>query len=631
MSNFTVNTRTDLLSEANIAIGDIGLVLDEDKSYVWVSGDQSNLVNWVLTTGESVRKYIGGKPASVGYDVVTNRPLDERDIVLTRDSLKTLPNVYRNIEVYADDKSLKYKWNGLDQTNLDNWKLIEASSGEINDILDLKEDKANKSQPLGYASLDENGQIPSGELPSFVDDVIEVADFASLPVTGESGKIYVTLDDNKTWRWSGTVYVEISASLVLGETSTTAYRGDRGKIAYDYSSIGHLPLVGGILDGDLELLGDSSGSLIDTRYIRINSDVNFTGAKTELNLTARGTNLNIVNPIGGWSRTLGSFSSDNVVKYQFGAYGTGSTLYYGYFGTAYNNASIKIGAGNDVAIGLASSSTPSTAYKLDVYGNSRVSGTLKVLTDPSGGDLVGNRGYNDLRYAALGAGDDGWKITGTTIVTNPTISGNVTFNGDITSTTSSSISSGFPVSKIVRETTSGNTGDFTTALGVGSGILSLTRSTNTLHANLADGFGGGFIFQASGLGDDNDYDGTKLIGRIYARKDSGSGGALQFYTGSSTSSIPLTIRGSGNVGIGTTSPNSALDVAGNIEVSLDPTTGDHVGNRDYNDGRYIQSSIGIAPTSATASGTEGDVIYTDNFIYVCIATNVWKRTAISTW
>ena len=79
------------------------------------------------------------------------------------------------------------------------------------------------------------GKVPSSQLPSFVDDVIEVADYASLPTTGETGKIYVTLDTNLTYRWSGTAYVEISQSLALGETSGTAYRGDRGKIAYDFS------------------------------------------------------------------------------------------------------------------------------------------------------------------------------------------------------------------------------------------------------------------------------------------------------------------------------------------------------------------------------------------------------------
>lgn len=80
-----------------------------------------------------------------------------------------------------------------------------------------------------------DGKIPTSQLPSYVDDVLEYANLAAFPSTGETGKIYVALDTNLTYRWSGTAYVEISKSLALGETSATAYRGDRGKTAYDHS------------------------------------------------------------------------------------------------------------------------------------------------------------------------------------------------------------------------------------------------------------------------------------------------------------------------------------------------------------------------------------------------------------
>jgi len=95
--------------------------------------------------------------------------------------------------------------------------------------------ESEKGSANGYAELDATGKVPSGQLPSFVDDVIEVANYAALPATGETGKIYVVLDNNITYRWSGSAYVEISSSLALGETSTTAYRGDRGKTAYDHT------------------------------------------------------------------------------------------------------------------------------------------------------------------------------------------------------------------------------------------------------------------------------------------------------------------------------------------------------------------------------------------------------------
>jgi len=73
-------------------------------------------------------------------------------------------------------------------------------------------DAATKGAANGVASLDGTGKVPSAQLPAFVDDVLEYANFAALPGAGTAGLIYVTIDTNKTWRWSGSAYVEISAS-----------------------------------------------------------------------------------------------------------------------------------------------------------------------------------------------------------------------------------------------------------------------------------------------------------------------------------------------------------------------------------------------------------------------------------
>lgn len=81
----------------------------------------------------------------------------------------------------------------------------------------------------GVASLDSTGKIPTSQLPSYVSDVLEFRSFDRFPTTGEVNKIYIALDTNKTYRWGGTVYVEIGSSLALGETSETAYAGDKGK------------------------------------------------------------------------------------------------------------------------------------------------------------------------------------------------------------------------------------------------------------------------------------------------------------------------------------------------------------------------------------------------------------------
>lgn len=88
---------------------------------------------------------------------------------------------------------------------------------------------SQKGAVNGVATLGADGKVPSSQLPSYVDDVLEYTNKSSFPTTGETGKIYVDTSTNKTYRWGGTAYVEISASLALGETSSTAYAGDKGK------------------------------------------------------------------------------------------------------------------------------------------------------------------------------------------------------------------------------------------------------------------------------------------------------------------------------------------------------------------------------------------------------------------
>lgn len=92
---------------------------------------------------------------------------------------------------------------------------------------------STKGQPGGLAELDSTGKVPAAQLPSYVDDVLEFSTKAQFPQTGETGKIYVSKDTNLTYRWTGTQYLEISQSLALGETPSTAYSGDKGKANRD--------------------------------------------------------------------------------------------------------------------------------------------------------------------------------------------------------------------------------------------------------------------------------------------------------------------------------------------------------------------------------------------------------------
>ena len=159
----------------------------------------------------------------------------------------------------ADDKT---KLDGI-ATGANKYTLPSASSSTLGGVKvgsnitvssgTISLTKSNVTSALGYtpinstlkganngiAELDENGKVLTSQLPSYVDDVIEATALSNFPSTGEAGKIYVDASTNKTYRWSGSGYTEISASLALGETSSTAYRGDKGKVAYDHSQATH--------------------------------------------------------------------------------------------------------------------------------------------------------------------------------------------------------------------------------------------------------------------------------------------------------------------------------------------------------------------------------------------------------
>lgn len=112
------------------------------------------------------------------------------------------------------------------------------NKGEVDGFLNTKADKTaladyipltQKGTADGVATLDGSGKVPVSQLPSYVSDIIEADNLAAFPKTGEANKIYVAKDTNKTYRWSGSQYTEISASLAIGTTSGTAYDGASGQ------------------------------------------------------------------------------------------------------------------------------------------------------------------------------------------------------------------------------------------------------------------------------------------------------------------------------------------------------------------------------------------------------------------
>jgi hypothetical protein len=164
------------------------------------------------------------------------------DGILLEDKIKAdLDNVAENISINTLANAKDYT-----DAEITEWVGDKTVSEQISAAIANKSDvghthayipTSEKGAKSGVAELDENGKVLSSQLPSYVDDVVEAASPSAFPTTGEAGKIYIAVDTNKTYRWSGSAYTEISASLALGETSSTAYRGDRGAIAYSHSQV----------------------------------------------------------------------------------------------------------------------------------------------------------------------------------------------------------------------------------------------------------------------------------------------------------------------------------------------------------------------------------------------------------
>ena len=151
--------------------------------------------------------------------------------------------------------------------------VTKAQIGLSNVTNDAQVKRSEMGVPNGVATLNSQGKVPASQLPSYVDDVIELpwgTSDPSIPQEGfsyynssskkirtytvsgweeeypEPGKIYVNPDNSKIYRWAGTTtgLVEISASLALGETSSTAFPGNRGKNLEDQMSIVQTKIAG---------------------------------------------------------------------------------------------------------------------------------------------------------------------------------------------------------------------------------------------------------------------------------------------------------------------------------------------------------------------------------------------------
>ncbi|RZA03027.1 MAG: tail fiber domain-containing protein [Sphingobacteriaceae bacterium] len=244
-------------------------------------------------------------------------------------------------------------------------KFAGLNSDTITEALGFTpEDTDNKGVANGYASLDGTGKVPSSQLPSYVDDVIEVATFSSLPATGETGKIYITVDTNYEYRWSGSTYIRLVASPgstdALAEGSSNLYfTFDRARSANSATSPIFYNPTSGVISSQ-PATSSQHGYLLSTDWSTFNSKQN------TITLTTTGST--------GVATLVGS--TLNIPNYSSSTSGTQNYVSkFGAGGTTIGDSQIF---DNGTMVGIGYATDPSSGNKFAVNGTAHIQSALVV-------------------------------------------------------------------------------------------------------------------------------------------------------------------------------------------------------------------------------------------------------------
>lgn len=229
-------------------------------------GDVSTPI-YPFTKTANVKDALGNTLDEVIKTLATTEYVDSKNYVPENQEAADSLHFLRNDNTWAEIQSASIEQKGVVQlsselsSESEETAVTSKAAKQLKDAIDAvsketSDDFVKKAQlgvassegVVGVATLDEAGTVPAAQLPSYVDDVVEgyLADGKfykeeghTTEITGETSKIYVDLISENTYRWSGSIFVEISKSLALGETAATAFPGDKGKVAYDYSQEVH--------------------------------------------------------------------------------------------------------------------------------------------------------------------------------------------------------------------------------------------------------------------------------------------------------------------------------------------------------------------------------------------------------
>lgn len=306
-----------------------------------------------------------------------------------------------------------------DITDLDKY-----TQAQIDAALLLKADTSLIGAISGICPLDSSGLVDSIYLPSYVDDVVESADYASLPTTGETGKIYITLDNGNIYRWSGSTYIEINTSVATADEAlklttarTITIAGDAvGSNTFDGSAnvtitvnVTDSEALGGVAAASwlrADVADTVSGALTFATYPILNNQIYLRGKNisgSDINLIGMNSNDRIV---------IGSATNDLL------AISTGVFTHNG--ATVWTSANDGVSSGLDAGLlgGVLPSGYAKIAADNTFTANQYLSGLspLFQITDTYDGSYTKISRWNGGSYfqfsGASGAGNSDIYITG---------------------------------------------------------------------------------------------------------------------------------------------------------------------------------------------------------------------------
>lgn len=454
---------------------------------------------------------------------------------------------------------------GITSTNITNWNtaygwgnhasagyLTGITSGQVTTALGFTpENAANKGVAGGYASLDGSGLVPSTQLPSYVDDVLEYADTAAFPATGESGKIYVAVDTSKTYRWSGSTYVEISASPgttdALTEGSTNLYF-TTARARASISATGSLSY------------NSTTGVVSYTAPTAVSAFTNDAGYLTSFTET---------DPVFTASAAAG-ITGTNISNWNT-AYGWGNHASAGYL-TSFTETDPTVPS-HVKSITTTNITNWDTAYG---WGNHASAGYLTGITGAQVTTALGYTPYDAANPSGYTSNTGTvTSVSGTGTVSGLTLTGTVTGSGSLTLGGTLSLTSG-DVTTALGFTPANAAGQAFTGNISTSGTLAVTGAT-TLTGTLTANATNTFIGPNSGTADTNIYlDSTSVYNNLFFRNAGTTYGSFIGQTGVGLfhnfgQHIFRNAAGSteygrfdtnGRLGLGQASPATKLDLSG---------------------------------------------------------------------